>query len=176
MSPAERDNRDWLISLVNNRRKNYTHLLRELYRIEFYSLINYDEDRGKDGLALRDEWADIVRFRGSLDFSVSNVLEVLIGISRRIEFYLFGSPYYDDWTCEEIFWDLIENLGLSHAFGDVSRDVFDEIMQNVTFFLNRDYFRHKNCNIFRFEYTPKNLRNLNIWNQMGIYMREKWPI
>ena len=177
MTSVERDYRDWLISLVNDRKQDYTQLLRELYSIDFYSLVNYDEDRGKDGLMLREEWVKGSRFKGSLSaFGVANVLEVLIGIARRMEFHLFGTRYYNDWDYVNIFWDLINNLGLYEIYGDVSRDTFDEIRQKVTHFLERDYFRHKNGNIFVFENNPKNLQKLNIWDQMAIYMREKWPI
>lgn len=175
MSMDERDYRDWLIGLVNIE-EDYTLLLRELYSIEFYYTVKYDEDRGMDGLALRDEWAEGVRFQGSLDFGNANVLEVFIGIAKRIEFQLFGTVYYDQWDYVQIFWDMMDNLGLSDVFGDVSRDVFDTIRQNVTHFMNRDTFCHKSCNIFKFEHEPKNLRNLNIWTQMGLYVREKWPI
>ena len=176
MNAASRDYRDYLIGLVNDRKYDYTPLLRELYSIEFYALVNYDEDRGKDGLMLREEWSDVVRFKGSLDFGVANVLEVLIGIAKRMEFQLFGTRYYDQWDYINIFWDLINNLGLYDMHGDISRDVFDEIRQKVTHFMNRDYFRHKKCNIFVFENPPQNLKKLNIWSQMAIYMREKWPI
>ena len=176
MMNDERAYRDWLISKVNVNMADYTHLLRELYSIEFYSLVRYDEDRGMDGLALRDEWASETGFEGSLDFGVANVLEVLIGIAKRIEFQLFGTQYYDEWDYITIFWHLIDNLGLSGMFGTLSRYTFDEIRQNVTHFLNREYFRHKNSNIFRFRDDPKSIQKLNIWTQMGLYIREKWPI
>ena len=176
MTDNERDYRDWLINCLNVRENDYTNLLRELYNIEFFALIQYDEDRGTDGLALRDEWADRVNYRGSLDFGVANFLEVLVGIAKRLEFLVFGTKYYDDWDYINIFWELIDNLGLGGMFCDISRYTFDEINEIVTLFMNRDYFRHKNCNIFKFENEPKNLRKMNIWTQMGIYGREKWPI
>lgn len=176
MTDVEKDYRDWLIKLVNKNHQDYKYMLRELYSIEFYSLVQYDEDRGMDGLALRDEWAEGARFKGSLDFGVANVLEVLIALSKRIEFQLFGTEYYDQWDYVNIFWDLMDNLGLSEMFGDVSRYTFDEISEIVTFFMDRDYFRHNYCNIFRFKHAPKNLQKLNIWTQMGLYVREKWPI
>ena len=69
------------------------------------------------------------------------MLEVLIGIARRIEFQLFGTYYYDEWDYVRIFWDLIENLGLIEMFGTLSRYTFDEIRSNCdTFPWNRDYF------------------------------------
>ena len=175
MYGEERDYRDWLIRQVNTF-EDYTYLLRELYSMEFYSLVAYDEDRGTDGLALREEWADLVGYSGSLDFGVANVLEVLIGIARRIEFQLFGTEYVDEWDYVRIFWELIDNLGFSDMYGTLSRYTFDEIVTNVTHFLNKDYFRHKKSNIFMIDEDPKVLQKLNIWTQMGLYIREKWPI
>ncbi len=175
MNSAERKYRDWLINNVNIV-EDYTYLLRELYDIEFYSVVKYDEDRGMDGLNLREKWADETGYKGSLDFGVANVLEVLIGIAIRIEYHLFGTKYYDEWDYINIFWDMISNLGLEKMYGTLSRYTFDEIREKVTHFLNRDYFCHKNCNIFKFENEPKDIKKLNIWTQMGLYIREKWPI
>lgn len=175
MVEAERAYRDWLIDQVNIV-EDYTHLLRELFSIEFYSLIKYDEDRGADGLALREEWATVVRYNGSLDFGAANVLEVLIGIAKRIEFQLFGTRYVDEWDYVNIFWDMINNLGLIDMFGTLSRYTFDEINEIVTHFMDRDYFRHEKGNIFVIKNDNRDLRKLNIWTQMGLYIREKWPI
>ena len=174
MTSDERDYREWLINMVNIHNVDYTFLLRELYSIKFYSIVNYDEDRGMDGLVLRDEWAQGVGFRYTPDFGDATVLEVLIGIARRIEFQIFGTPYIDEWDYVRIFWDLINNLGLSKMFGTLSRYNFDEIQENVSHFLEKDYKRHKNSNIFIFENTPPDYRKLNIWTQMGLYIREKW--
>ena len=176
MTDNERSYRDWLVNKVNVTMADYADLLQELYDIEFYSTVQYDEDRGMDGLALRDEWATETGFKGSLDFGVANVLEVLIGIARRMEFQLFGSRYIDEWDYIKIFWEFMDNLGLDEYFGTLSRYTFDEIRQNVSHFLNREYFRHKKSNIFCFQHPAKNLRKLNIWTQMGLYLQERWPM
>lgn len=175
MLKFEREYRDWLINKVNILEVDYTYLLRALFSIKFYSIVKYDEDRGMDGLVLRDEWANEVGYRDSLDFGAANVLEVLIGIARRIEFHLFGTSYINDWNDINIFWVLIDNLGFSDYFGTLSRYTFDEINQIVTHFLNKDYKCHKKGNIFILEDCPKNYQKLNIWSQMGLYIREKWP-
>lgn len=175
MDMIEKDYRDWLIRLVNTV-EDYTYLLRELYAIDFYSLVKYDEDRGMDGLSLRDEWAFEVDYNGSLDFGPAKVLEVLIGIARRIEFQIYGPTYTAEWDYVRVFWDLLDNLRLGDMFGDISRYTFDEINTKVTQWLERDYIRNKSSNIFSFECMPKNIRKLNIWDQMAIYIREKWPI
>ena len=82
MMEVEKAYRDWLVDDVNIV-EDYTYLLRELYNIEFFSLVKYDEDRGVDGLALREKWATEVNYNGSLDFGPANVLEVLIGIAKK---------------------------------------------------------------------------------------------
>lgn len=173
--------RDWLIANfgLNN---ELDYILEVLFDIEFYSLVKYDEDRAMDGLVLRDEWAEYLGFDdfGDLvgskyDFGAANVLEVLIGIAKRIEFQLFGSIYMDDWGPVEILWNLIENLGLTDEEVVHSCDTFERISSIVTLFLSRENFRHKKCHIFTFETPPKGLKNMNIWSQMTLYIREKWP-
>jgi hypothetical protein len=175
MIEAERAYRDWLIQKVNTV-EDYTYLLRELFNIEFYSFIKYDEDRGMDGLVFREDWANEVGYQGSLDFGAANVLEVLLGIANRIEFQLFWTHYIDEWDDVRIFWDMIDNLGLIDMYGTLSRYTFDEINENVTHFMNKEYFRHKKGNIFVLQDDPRDLRKLNIWTQMGLYVREKWPM
>jgi hypothetical protein len=176
LTKTEKEYRDWLVTKLNIVKEDYTHLLRTLYDIEFFSTVKYDEDRGMDGMELRAEWAMEIGYKGALDWDTANVLEVFYGIAKRIEFQLFGTSYYDDWDSITIFWQLISNLGLYEMFGTLSRYTFDEINEKVSHFLNRDYFCHKNCNIFVFKEVPKNLQKLNIWSQMGLYVREKWPI
>ena len=166
---------EWLISSVNII-EDYSDLLFELYNIEFYSLMKYDEDRGMDGIALRNEWAYRFGYKDSLDFGPPSVLEVLIGIAKRIEFQIYGPTYMYEWDYIRIFWELIDNLGLGDMFGALLCDDFDEIRSKVTHWLERAYFRSKSGNIFDFKEWPKNIRKLNIWDQMTIYIREKWPI
>ena len=167
---------DWLVDLVNIiDDRNYNDLLYKLFDIEFYSLVKYDEDRGADGIALRDEWAHDIGFEGSLDFGNATVLEVLIAISKRIEFQLFGSHYIDEWDYKKIFWNLIWNLGLEEYDGTLSCYTLEEIDLKVSQWLERMYFRHKKGNIFIIENDHRDMRKLSIWTQMGLYIREKWP-
>lgn len=167
---------DWLVNLVNVMvYRDYTDLLYMLSEIEFYPLINYDEDRGDDGIALRELWSSVTDIQSDLDFGGASVLEVLIGIAKRIEFQLFGSHYIDEWDYVKVFWDMIWNLGLEDFSGTLSCDTFDEVDRIVTLWLNREYFRHKKGNIFIIRNDNRNMQKLNIWTQMTLYIREKWP-
>ena len=87
---------DWLVNLVNVMEdRDYSDLLYTLSEIAFYPLVNYDEDRADDGIALRELWAIETGIQSDLDFGGASVLEVLIGIAKRIEFQLFESHYID---------------------------------------------------------------------------------
>lgn len=166
----------WLVDQVNViEGKNYGMLLRELYRVEFYSILKYDEDRGSDGMALRDVWAREIEFSGDTAFGPPRVLEVIIGISIRIEKQIFGGPWADVWDYPAIFWDLIINLGLVEYDGVLTAQDYKEVVTVLECFLSKASHCYTFNNIFTFFVTPKNLRKLNLWSQMHLYIREKWP-
>lgn len=178
-SNAENDYLTWLVARMNvmkrHHGKNYGMLLRELYNHEFYSVVKYDEDRGSDGIVLRETWADEVGFKGSLSFGPPTVLETIIGISLRIEDQIFGGPWADEWDYIRIFWDLINNLELFAYDGVLSTSDYEYIGTVLDEFLSKTSHCDTFSNIFTFSVTPKNLRKMNLWSQMHAYIREKWP-
>jgi len=166
----------WLVKKMNVvPHKNYGMLLRELYRWEFWSNVPHDEDRGSDGIALRGVWANEIGYEEYSDFGPARVLETFIGIAIRIEDKIFGRPLVDEWDYKRIFWDLINNLGLINYDGVLNSEDYDK----VGVVLERFLHKKGNCdtfpNIFVFFDTPKNLRKLNLWSQIGVYIGEKWP-
>lgn len=174
MQKNEKRYRKWLVDQVNIfGDRDYTDLLCVLYDIEYYSIVKYDEDRGMDGVALRDSWMDEVGVRVDANWGNVNVLEVLVGIAKRMEFQLWGSRYMDEWNYQKLFWDLINNLGLSGMSGTLEKDDCDTIFIFVTDFLDRCYTFG---NIFVTQEGVRSMRKMNIWAQMMLYLREKWPI
>ncbi len=175
-SNAENEYITWLVEEMNVvPYKNYGMLLRELYRYEFYGVVKYDEDRGADGLVLRETWADDVGYTGDIFFGPPRVLETLIGISLRMESQIFGGPWADEWDYKRIFWDLVNNLGLVKYDEILSSSDYEEIGTVLDQFLSKVSRRDSFPNIFKFCVTPKNLRKMNLWNQMHLYISEKWP-
>ena len=175
-SNAENAYVTWLVQRMNViEEKNYGMLLRELYRKEFYAIVKYDEDRGADGVALREVWADEVDYRGPLSFGPPRVLETIIGISLRIEDQIFGGPWADKWDHKMIFWDLINNLGLLDYDGVLSNGDYEIVGTVLDQFLSKPSHRDTFANIFTFSVTPGNLRKMNLWGQMHAYIAEKWP-
>ena len=175
-SNAENDYLTWLVNRINIvEDRNYGMLLRELYCKEFYAIVKYDEDRGADGIVLRDTWADEVGYSGSISFGPPRVLETLIGISLRIEDQIFGGPWADDWDYKRVFWDLINNLGVMEYDGVLSNADYEDVGTVLDEFLAKPSRRDTFANIFTFSVTPGNLRKMNLWGQMHAYIAEKWP-
>ena len=173
---AKMDYLQWLVDMMNVvEDRNYGMLLRELFRIEFYEVNKYDRDRGMDGLVLRTTWADEVGYSGSLDFGPPTLLETLIGIAQRIEFRIFAGPWMDEWDYKKIFWHLIDNLGFLKYDGVLTSDDYDEICDVSEAFLSKNVTCDKFRNIFGFCDKKINVKKDNLWDQMMVYYRQKWP-
>lgn len=173
MFELDKEYREWFIDQLNViDGLDYGPLLCELFDVEFYSLVKYDEDRGADGMALRDVWAKEIGYRDRFDFGPPKLLEVLVGIAKRIEFQIFGSQYIDEWDYVKIFWDLIWNLGLKDMHGDLSKRDCDTFLERCDTFLERC---DKNVTLFCIKNDHRDMRKLPLWTQMGLYVNEKWP-
>ena len=172
----ENDYLTWLVNRMNIvEGRDYNLLLRELYNYEFYAIVKYDEDRGMDGVVLRDIWAEETGYRGSVNFRPPTILETIIGISLRIEDKIFGGPWADEWDYKMIFWDLIKNLGLLEYDGELSSRDYEFIGTVLEGFLSKTSHCDTFGNIFIFSVTPRNVRKMNLWAQMDAYIVEKWP-
>jgi len=176
----EKAYREWLISKLNCiKDRSYKKLLRALYSIEFYALIPNDEDRAKDGVRIRNEWSEIHEDDVDILFGPCKMLEFLIGMAIQTEMQIFASKWIDEWNFIKIFWMFIENLGLSE-FCDknfVTCDKFyEKIVTKCDGFCDRKYTCDGFGGIFPVKNAGKDMRKLNLWAQMGIFVRNKWPI
>jgi len=170
---------EWLIESVNNRKdKRFNRLLTILYNKEFYSLINYDENRAKDGTQLRNLWQSENKLsEEDIAFGVAKILEVLLGISKRVWHEIYGSKYSEKLDPSDIFWILLDNLGLT-KFSDeyLASGMFEEIDEILVRWVERQYNKNGVGGIFPVLRASKNMRNLELWDQMSLYIHENWPI
>lgn len=165
----------WLYSQVGSvRMKNpsrtYWFLLRQLYKTEFVWLIPNDDNRVEDGRDLRYEFAgdDI----GDVDPTWlglgCSMLEMMIGVSRRLAFEAEGEPR--DW-----FWQMVENLDLRHH-----NDVHctggyceEEISNVVNVVIWRTYLPSGRGGLFPLDYADHDQRDVEIWYQLSAYILER---
>lgn len=165
----------WLCSQVgeDGRTKNprtYWRMLRELFQKEFVWFIPNDDNRAEDGKDLRFEFIADVDLDIEPEPSWMNMgcsmLELLIGLSRRLSFLADGEPR--DW-----FWELVENLNLEQYSDNVLvpdnriGDILDEVIW-------RTYRRNGRGGLFPLrDRRCSDQRNLELWYQMNDYVLEK---
>lgn len=148
---------------------NYHVVMMKLFETEFYSLVDHDENREKDGLEIREELG------GELS-GPARLLEVLLGICKRMDFNLCDSeservPWKDSF--EEIF----ENLGLDELTDEGfcsswMPEKLDKIVKNL---LDRKYKKNGIGGFFPVKRCKADQREIEIWYQMQQYIIENYP-
>lgn len=170
---------EWLCDIVHADQvdRSWWLLMKDLHRRKFYALVPHDENRAEDGLDLRDEYIqdswlpEYCRIEGDC-----SVLEMLIGLARRIDFET-SDPYGNDQTDRTAywFWEMVDNLGLM-VFDDesyVEYRGFHHIDKIIDKFISRKYRRNGQGGLFPLLDTRKDQRQIEIWYQMSAYLAER---
>jgi len=177
----ELEYKDWLINELRTCKDGvllpYKRLLNLLWAKEFYGILPHDENRATDGVLLRTQYAKELHIdETEMDFGCCRVLEALFGIAFRMSHELYGSQWAEDWDIRNLFWVLIENLGLK-GFTDTNncKDRSIQIHEILDRWLAREYSSDGTGSIFPIS-CGKDMRKVEIWTQMGLYLRNRWPI
>jgi len=153
----------------SNNNETYLDLLNLMYRKEFVWLIPNDDNRVADGLDLRAEWFDNNGVsRTVMEFGPCTFLEVLISLSRRLEFMADESA--EGWA-----WQLIINLGLHRMRDPLSRyktQRVDDILETVIW---RTYDIDGSGGFFPLARPNDDQRKIELWYQMNSYVGELHP-
>lgn len=148
--------------------RTYWRMLRTLYAKEFVWFVPNDDNRLADGRDLRYEFIEDRRYQGVSIDAIHNgcsMLELLIGLARRLSFEAEGEPR--SW-----FWQLIENLDLE-KFNDNTRlpeEAIDDALDQVIF---RTYRRNGQGGLFPLNHPNEDQRNVEIWYQLCAYILER---
>lgn len=160
---------DWLyarVMLSDAPAVSYSRLIQELYETEFIFLMSGDDNRAEDGIALRDEFIQNLRFEvgpHELSFGCS-VLEMMIALSVKAEFQTDIRP--SQW-----FWEFIANLGLSDYYDDQYNQ--DEVQFKLHNFVWRTYEYNGTGGMFPLKRPETDQRGIEIWYQFSAYLIEK---
>lgn len=144
----------------------YWKLLKLLFTKEFVWLIPNDDNRLEDGKELRREFIQETGERPDRDWVElgCSVLELMVGLSRRLAFEAEGEPHY--W-----FWHLMENVGL-HQYSD-SRRLYkhhiDDILERLIW---RTYQADGQGGFFPLGRPNEDQRNVELWYQLSNYVNE----
>lgn len=171
---------EWLSRLVcdgtlESRLKDFKRLLYKLHTIEFTfsELFPMDANRIEDGTDLRYRFSyennyDQRMIASCVDDKPCSVLEMLVALALRCEEHIMSDSSFGNRT-GQWFWEMIENAGL----GTMDEQNFDEdfVEETVYVFMNREYeYDGSGGNIFLDE--AHNLKALEIWYQMNLYLRK----
>ena len=170
----------WLCEFVvgepYSKSSSYHKLLRYLFTVEFTYTIGMDGNRAEDGTDLRYRFADECDYAypivtAYLDDHPCTVLEMMIALSIRCEDHIMDDPDMGDRT-GQWFWNMIVSLGL----GPMTDPKFDEEKADriMEIFLNREYARNGKGGLFTVSNTKTDMRSIEIWYQMCMYLEDSY--
>ena len=163
----------WIEKLISNdemKASEYKKLISFLNDIQFDYLIPMDDNRIADGINLRyrfgyDTEIPYAQIATYLDIRPASVLEVMVALSLRIEEQFIDGDDVGNW-----FWIMIANLGL-----DEYKDLYfnkAEVDRIIKKFLKRDYEKNGRGSLFITNDRNKDMRQIEIWDQMHLYLNE----
>lgn len=152
----------WLGKQVRpDRDIEYDDLYAILHSKEFVWIVPNDDNRISDGMDIRDNFFSK---RGVL-LQGCSVLEVIIGLSRRLAFLADGEP--EIWA-----WTLICNLELRRMSGHIGETRSDAIEEILERFIWRTYDSDGTGGLFPLANPITDQRRIELWYQMCAYVNE----
>jgi hypothetical protein len=165
----------WLADQVRDGGGHHAHtywdMLRILNDVEFIWKIPNDDNRLEDGLDLRLEFFDeqgVTEGRSKEAFGPCSILEVLVGISRRMAFV--AGEAAEGWA-----WVLVENLRFHYFTDPLSVNdgaKIHELLYNLNW---RLYEPDGTGGFFPLAWPNEDQRKVEIWYQMHAYVMEIHP-
>lgn len=162
---------EWLCQQVTPRRssRNYDELFHLLWETPFIAFVPNDDNRVGDAVELIVEF---FHYKGA-DVEMEHyagercsVLELIISLSRRLAFQAGGEQ--EEWA-----WRLIENLGLDHLSGQITRNNLRKAQRVLDDFVWRNYEPNGVGGLFPLKNPPDiDQREVEIWYQMHEYIAE----
>jgi len=160
----------WLYSQVGdpkieNPHRTYWRLLKHLFTKEFVWIVANDDNRLEDGRDLRKEFAGDTNLDEDWMRLGCSMLELLIGLSRRLSFEAEGEPRV--W-----FWELMCNLGLD-SFNDATLIPDQKIEDALERVIWRTYNSNGRGGLFPLNHPRQDQTRVELWYQLCAYVLER---
>lgn len=150
--------------------KTYWELLNIMFETEFVYVIDMDDNRLADAMELRAEFAKKIRASRAMMLSLGpcSFLEVLIGLSRRLEFAAGGSA--PGWA-----WHLLDNLELRRMSDPLSRAKQNRVRNILETAIRREYSPDGQGGFFPLAFAEEDQTTVELWYQMHAFIEELHP-
>lgn len=172
---------DWICTtafpdnIVKNR---YSKVLYLLHNTLFEYTLGLDENRKRDGIDLRYHFSCDSNIPNSIVDScfnneVCSVLEMMVALAKRFDNNVMYDISYGDRSALW-FWIMFSNLGLNQFDDSVWNDQTPNIISDILYrFFNRTYNPDgSNGGMFIVKNLSLDMRTIQIWDQMSIYINE----
>jgi hypothetical protein len=146
-------------------------LLAQLHSKEFVWTIPNDDNRLHDAADMRQQFSEEYEVdpRELLLTVPISVLEIIVVLSRKIEFNLEGNSR--EWA-----WVLIKNMDLDRYSDPVTPRMSDLIDDALETFIWRNYSPSGEGGLFPLRNPPENQTRVELWYQMHAWMDENYEI
>ena len=139
-----------------------------MFQTEYVWLIPNDDNRLMDGLELRGEFAREKGLPGGYAAAPCSVLEVMIALSRRMEFIVGGTA--PGWA-----WQFMLNLGFEKFTDPVSPRRMNQVADALQDLVYRNYSPDGSGGFFPLTNPDDDQTQVEIWYQMAAYIDEILP-
>ena len=165
----------WLYSQIGsvklrNRSRSHWSLARQLYSKEFVWFVPNDDNRVEDGRDLRYEFLDATGLEADPEWLSMgcSMLELLIGLARRLSFETDGEPRV--W-----FWHLIEQMDLKQyndrVYDAKAEERIDEACDPIIW---RLYSPDGRGGLFPLNHPKEDQTKVELWYQLSAYLLEQF--
>lgn len=175
--PLDETYLNWLYGQVasvrlKNPARTHWRLLKVIFSMEFIWLVSNDDNRLEDGRDIRYEFIEELNIEVPDEEWMTvgcSLLEMMIGLARRLAFNAEGDSDQSEW-----FWHMIHNLGL-REFNDLYFDT-DRQEEYVIHILEtmiwRNYRSDGRGGLFPLRDPKEDQREVELWYQLSSYLLE----
>jgi hypothetical protein len=161
---------EWLSKQVKHRKnQTFTELFTLMGTKEFVYIVLGDDNRMHDGRDLRSEYFREIHMKSYVDVDMLgpvSVLEVMIALSRRLEFMTSQSA--EVWA-----WQLLQNIQLHKFSGHMTRREIEECDDRLERLIYRTYKPDGQGGFFPLAWPEADQRKIELWYQMSSYILEQ---
>ena len=157
---------DWLCHLMRAENEDIP-LLMHLYHRNFEYPFANDMNRAQDGIDLRGRFLFEEHCESPLREGVPcSILEMLVALAVRCDREITGVTGED--RPQNIFWMMIDNLGLKRA------ENWYEVDMILDIWMRRKYQKDGKGGLFPLKKSSADQRKVEIWYQMGAWIYENF--
>lgn len=164
-----REYEEWLEKQVNLRNCGYSNLFQCLAKTDFTYQFSLDRNRELAGLQLRDRYSyEAGVYLSDVAEGPCSVLEMLVALCFDMcDQSLVTDP-------KVFFLDILGNLEIYKEWDGNFSEYYVESRLDI--WLKRKYSRSGKGNILKTNESNVDMRKLDIWSQMAVYLNDFYPI